>query len=198
MHPYHPEWESFSSGDQWDKPNDWASYSLSGNPTNPNAKGGHSDAADWDRHLYHVANIYDLCLAYILSEGALGDDDLNIAESGNGIPDILDEARNEVDFWLNLRYDGGYSHGVTCPNDSNALYQAGNTAVAAWANALNCSMLAYCFQITGNRFIFKMLTTGKNQSLPNPLNQKRHHKTYPVQTNTIQGLPYPFPMGYWR
>jgi endoglucanase len=149
MHPYHSDWDSFSSGDQWDKPDDWASYALAGNLTNPNATGGHSDAADWDRHLAHVANIYDLCLAYILSEGTLGDDDLNIAESGNGIPDILDEARNEVDFWLNLRYDGGYSHGVTCPNDSNALYQAGNTAVAAWANALNCSMLAYCFQIAG-------------------------------------------------
>jgi endoglucanase len=149
MHPYHSEWDSFSSGDQWDKPNDWASYTLAGNPTNPNATGGHSDAADWDRHLAHVANIYDLCLAYILSDGALDDDDLNIAESGNGIPDILDEARNEVDFWLNLRYNGGYAHGVTCPNDSNALYQAGTTAVAAWANALNSSMLAYCFEIAG-------------------------------------------------
>ncbi|MBN1699100.1 MAG: hypothetical protein JW881_16390, partial [Spirochaetales bacterium] len=149
MHPYHPEWDSFSSGDQWDKPNDWASYTLSGNPANPDATGGHSDAFDWDRHLMHVANIYDLCLAYILSEGAIGDDDLNIAESGNGVPDILDEARNEVDFWLHLRYNGGYSHGLTNPNDDNILYQAGNTAVAAWANALNSAILAYCFRIAG-------------------------------------------------
>jgi len=154
MHPYHPEWNTFTSGDQWDDPlwkdsPEWTAYIKSGSPTNPNAVGGHSDAHDWDRFLDHVVNIYDICLAYILSDGALDDDDLRIAESGNGIPDILDEARNEVDFWLNLRYNGGYSHGLTNPDNNNKLYQADNTAMAAWANTLNCSMLAYCFQIAG-------------------------------------------------
>lgn len=149
MDPYHPQWESFASVDKWDRPDSWVAYKKAGSPTNPNAIGGHSDALDWDRHLGHVVNIYDLCLAYILSDGTLDDDDLRIAESGNGIPDILDEARNEVDFWLNLRYNGGYSHGLTNPDDHNKLYQADNTALAAWANALNSSMLAYCFQITG-------------------------------------------------
>ncbi len=149
MHPYHPAWETFASGDKWDKPANWIPFKKTGDPTNPRAKGGHSDALDWDRHLAHVVNIYDLCLAYILSDGALDDDDLRIAESGNGIPDILDEARNEVDFWLNLRYGAGYSHGLTNPDGSNKLYQADNTAVAAWANALNSAMLAYCFQIAG-------------------------------------------------
>ncbi len=149
MHPYHPAWETFASGDKWDKPANWIPYKKPGEPTNPRAKGGHSDALDWDRHLAHVVNIYDLCLAYILSNGALDDDDLRIAESGNGIPDILDEARNEVDFWLNLRYKGGYSHGLTNPDGNNKLYQADNTAIAAWANALNSAMLAYCFQIAG-------------------------------------------------
>ncbi len=52
MHPWHPDWNSFSSGDRWDRPNDWASYRLSGNPSNLNAWGGHSDAADWDRQDY--------------------------------------------------------------------------------------------------------------------------------------------------
>ena len=149
MDPYHPDWSTFASGDKWDRPEDWAAYKKQGDPTNPKAIGGHSDALDWDRHLGHVVNIYDLCLAYLISDGTLDDDDLRIAESGNGIPDILDEARNEVDFWLNLRYNGGYSHGLTNPDDNNKLYQADNTAIAAWANALNSSMLAYCFQIAG-------------------------------------------------
>jgi len=147
MHPYHPDWNTFAGGDKWDKPTQWAAYKKSRHATNPNAIGGHSDAADWDRHLGHVVNIYDLCLAYIVSDGMLDDDDLRIAESGNGIPDILDEARNEVDFWLNLRYQEGYSHGLTNPDDDNVLYQADNTPMAAWANALNSAMLAYCFQI---------------------------------------------------
>jgi len=149
MHPYHPEWSTFSRGDVWDRPADWEAYVKEGRPTNPNAIGGHSDALDWDRHLGHVVNVYDLLLAYILSDGALDDDDLRIGESGNGIPDILDEARNEVDFWLNLRYRGGYSHGVTNPDSDNRLYQAGNTVMAAWANALNSAMMSYSFQIAG-------------------------------------------------
>ncbi|MBI9070933.1 MAG: T9SS type A sorting domain-containing protein [Melioribacteraceae bacterium] len=149
MHPYHSNWNSLAGGDKWDQPAAWAAYKLAGSPTNPRAIGGHSDALDWDRHLGHVVNIYDLCLAYLITDGALDDDDLRIAESGNGIPDILDEARNEVDFWLNLRYNKGYSHGITNP-DGNKMYQAGNTAMAAWANALNSSILAYCFQISGH------------------------------------------------
>ncbi len=149
MHPYHPQWNTFAPGDKWDKPQNWIPYKKAGNPTNPKAIGGHSDALDWDRHLGHVLNIYDLCLAYILSDGTLSDNDLRIAESGNGIPDILDEARNEVDFWLNLRYGKGYSHGLTNPDGNNKLYQADNTPIAAWANALNSAMLAYCFQIAG-------------------------------------------------
>jgi len=149
MHPWHPNWTTFAPGDKWDRPENWIPYIKAGNPTNPKAIGGHSDALDWDRHIAHSANIYDLCLAYILSDGALDDDDLRIAESGNGIPDILDEAKNEVDFWLNLRYKGGYSNGLTNPDGNNKLYQSDNTAVAAWANALNSSMLAYCFQIAG-------------------------------------------------
>ena len=149
MHPYHAEWSTFSSGDPWDHEDDWVPYVKAGNPTNPNAYGGHSDALDWDRHLGHVSIVYDMLLPYIVTGGGLADDDLGIPESGNGIPDILDEARNEVDFWLRLRDGMGYSHGITNPDGSNALYQAGTTTIAAWANAANAAMLANCFQLAG-------------------------------------------------
>lgn len=149
MHPYHAEWTTFGSGDKWDLKNEWAKYKKTGNPTNPKATGGHSDAADWDRYLGHVSIIYDMLLPYFLSNGKIGDDNLGIAESGNGIPDIIDEARNEVDFWLNLRDESGYSHGINNPNDAGILYQAAPTGVAAWANAANAAMLADCFRIAG-------------------------------------------------
>ena len=149
MQPWHAEWNTFSGGDYWDSPNDWAPYVKAGSPENDNAYGGHSDALDWDRHLGHISSIYDTLLPYILTNGRLGDDDLGIAESGNGIPDILDEVRNEVDFWLRLRDGDGYSHGLTNPNGSNVLYQAGNTPIAAWASAANASMLANCFMLAG-------------------------------------------------
>ena len=138
----------------WDGPLNWASHVISGSPQNNNAYGGHSDAADWDRHLGHISITYDMLLPYILTDGRLNDDNFGIAESGNGIPDILDEARNEVDFWLRLRYGDGYSYGLTNPTGSgdtppNTLYQAGNTPIAAWASAANASMLAYCFMLAG-------------------------------------------------
>jgi len=156
MHPFHPEWSSFSSGDAWDKPLDWEKYSYEGNPENPNAYGAHSDAFDWDRHLAHVSSIYDMLLPYILTKGALNDDNIGIAESGNGIPDIIDEARYEVDFWLRLRHGKGYSHGLTCPTKSNVFYQAENTTMTAFANALNASMLAYALQLSGNGKLAKV------------------------------------------
>ncbi|MBN1925339.1 MAG: Ig-like domain-containing protein [Prolixibacteraceae bacterium] len=146
--PYDAEWGTHS-GDNWDSPSWFSNYVRSGSPENPNAYGGHSDALDWDRHLGHVPIIYDMLLPYILSGGALFYDDLGIGESGNGIPDIIDEAQNEVDFWLRLRYQGGYSHGLSNPNSSNVLYQADNTPVAAWANAANAAMLAEAFRIAG-------------------------------------------------
>ncbi len=147
LSPIHPDWGTFDDSDPWDKKDEWAPYSTG--RQNNNAYGGHSDAADWDRHLGHVINIYDMLLPYILTDGRLNDDNLQIAESGNGIPDLLDEVRNEVDFWLNLRDGNGYSHGLNNPNAYNVLYQAGNTPMAAWANAANASMLGYCFMLAG-------------------------------------------------
>jgi len=157
LHPFHPVWKA-RRGDTWDEPHFkpaaesmfWQ-HRLPGNPTNPNARGGHSDALDWDRHLAHVSNIYDMLLPYFLSNGKLKDDDLQIAESGNGIPDIIDEARNEVDLWLSLKNEEGYGHGLTNPtSERTIMFQAGNTPMAAWANAANCAMLGDCFRISGH------------------------------------------------
>jgi len=155
MQPFHADWGRFSGGDYWDNPNDWIPYKKEGSPTNERATGGHSDALDWDRHLGHVSIIYDMLLPFYLTEGELLDDNCNIRESGNGIPDLLDEARNEVDFWLHLRDGKGYSHGLTNPNSNNELYQAGTTTIAAWANAVNSAMLAYCFQLSGHHDLEK-------------------------------------------
>ena len=157
LQPWHPEWRKLR-GDVWDEPHfkkaetsAFWQHRLPGNPTNPDVRGGHSDAFDWDRHLAHVSNIYDLLLPYLLTGGRLSEDDLGIRESGNGIPDLLDEARNEVDFFLSIRDGEGYSQGVTNPDkDWTMMFQAGCTTMAAWANAANCAMLAEAFRVQGN------------------------------------------------
>ena len=157
LHPWHPDWRKLR-GDVWDEPHFkmpqqsafWA-HRLPGNPVNEIVRGGHSDAMDWDRHLAHVSNIYDLLLPYILTDGRISEDNLSIRESGNGIPDLLDEARNEVDFFLSIRDGEAYSQGVTNPSaDWTVMYQAGCTTMAAWANAANCAMLAEAFRIHGD------------------------------------------------
>jgi len=158
LQPWHPDWRRIG-GDVWDEPhfkpaltsNFW-NHRLPGNPVNVNVRGGHSDAFDWDRHLAHVSNIYDMLLPYILTDGRINDDNLGIRESGNGIPDIIDEARNEVDFFLSIRDpEGGYSQGVTNPSTEwTIMFQAGSTPIAAWANAANCAMTAEAFRIHGD------------------------------------------------
>ena len=157
LHPFMKEWRDLRT-DVWDEPHFkplkasvfWQ-HRLPGNPVNTEVKGGHSDAFDWDRHLAHVSNIYDMLLPYILSGGRLPEDNLGIRESGNGIPDIIDEARNEVDFFLSIRDGEAYSQGVTNPDNSwSVMYQAGCTTMAAWANAANCAVLAEAFRLNGN------------------------------------------------
>ena len=157
FHPFCQEWRDLHT-DVWDEPHFKApldsrfwQHRLPGNPVAVDVKGGHSDAFDWDRHLAHVSNIYDMLLPYILSGGRLPDDNLGIRESGNGIPDIIDEARNEVDFFLSIRDGEGYSQGVTNPDYGwSVMYQAGCTTMAAWANAANCAILAEAFRLHQN------------------------------------------------
>ncbi|MBQ8808828.1 MAG: glycoside hydrolase family 9 protein [Bacteroidales bacterium] len=165
MHPWHPDWRKLR-GDVWDEPHfklpqesEFWKHRLPGNPVNEIVRGGHSDAMDWDRHLAHVSNIYDLLLPYILTGGRLSEDNLSIRESGNGIPDLLDEARNEVDFFLSIRDGEAYSQGVTNPSsDWTVMYQAGCTTMAAWANAANCAMLGEAFRIHGDEELCRYYT----------------------------------------
>ena len=56
------------------------------------AWGWYQDAGDWDSYSTHLRVAQDLMLAYELNPKAFRDGELNVPESGNGLPDILDEA----------------------------------------------------------------------------------------------------------
>ncbi len=131
------------SGDRWDQAAIWEAGKTG--EINPNARGG------------HTANIYDILLPYILLQGkALNDDNLELAESGDGIPDIIQEAQYEVDFWLSLKVSDGYGSGVTNPVNhhgktySGVLYQAAAHPVMAWQSAASCAMTAECYRLSGH------------------------------------------------
>ena len=70
--------------------------------------GGWFDAADYDRRTQHYSAFWDLAGVYELDPSAFTDGQLSIPESGNGIPDILDEAAVPVRLFESLQEpDGG-------------------------------------------------------------------------------------------
>ena len=76
--------------------------------------GGWHDAGDYGRYTVSGAEaVADLMMAY--RDFEIEDDDLGIPESGNGVPDILDEARYELDWMLKMQDEetGGVYHKVT-------------------------------------------------------------------------------------
>lgn len=80
--------------------------------------GGWHDAGDYGRYVVSGAKaVADILLAYENYPDVFGDD-MDIPESGNGTPDVLDEARYELDWMLKMQdsASGGVYHKVTCAN----------------------------------------------------------------------------------
>ncbi|MCF0128299.1 MAG: glycoside hydrolase family 9 protein, partial [Pseudobutyrivibrio sp.] len=77
--------------------------------------GGWHDAGDYGRYIVSAAKtVADLFIAYNVNP-ALFTDEMNIPESGNGISDLLDEARFELEWMLKMQDEvtGGAYHKVT-------------------------------------------------------------------------------------
>ncbi len=91
----------------------WNGWDSSATPVYKNVSGGWHDAGDYSKSPYSGSiGISKMFCAYILNPEIFGDD-TNIPERGNGIPDILDEARYEIEFMLKMQYeDGGVPHTV--------------------------------------------------------------------------------------
>jgi len=70
-------------------------------------RGGWYDAADWDRRISHYPNILDMMNAYEYEPNKFKDGQLNIPESGNGTPDILDEVDYGLLVWKNSQNEKG-------------------------------------------------------------------------------------------
>jgi endoglucanase len=81
--------------------------------TLPGAWGGHMDAGDWDRriqHLWYLRTGLDLVEMYPDTFTKL---DLDIPESGDAIPDVVDEGLWSLDLYMRLQdRDGGIRGGI--------------------------------------------------------------------------------------
>ena len=89
----------------------------------PEVYGGWWDAGDFDRRIYHFQVVDRLLSVYLLFPQNFSDSQLDIPESGNRIPDLIDEAAWGVEVWRRAQLPSG---GVGCwleatshPRDSN-------------------------------------------------------------------------------
>jgi endoglucanase len=74
----------------------------------PNVWGGWWDAGDFDRREQHFRIVEDLLSAYLMFPKKFSDGQLHIPESGNGIPDIVDEVLWCMEMWRRAQSkDGG-------------------------------------------------------------------------------------------
>jgi endoglucanase len=83
-------------------------YSESGNAaTERDLSGGWYDAGDYNKYTSWTASyVENLLRAYVESPAAFTDD-LEIPESGNGVPDVLDEAKWGMDFLVRMQNEDG-------------------------------------------------------------------------------------------
>lgn len=92
-----------------------AEATIYGTDQKIDVSGGWHDAGDYGRYVVPGAKtVADILLAYQKNPDAFSDD-MGIPESGNGISDILDEAKYELDWMFKMQdASGGVYHKVTC------------------------------------------------------------------------------------
>ncbi len=82
-------------------------YNNSNVSTSKNLSGGWHDAGDYNKYVnFTWSTLTDLLLAYE-ENPTVWMDNYNIPESGNGIPDILDEIKYELDWLLKMQQPNG-------------------------------------------------------------------------------------------
>jgi endoglucanase len=99
-----------------------------------NAWGGYMDAGDWDRRIQHLKSTYLLLELGELFPGYFATLPLNLPESGNDLPDIVNEALFNLEFYRRLQLsDGGVRGGIESsehPRRGEASYQESLTVMA--------------------------------------------------------------------
>jgi endoglucanase len=125
-------------------------YNDKNNPaTERDVSGGWYDAGDYNKYTSWTANYIVYMMIAFLERKEVWTDDFNIPESGNGFPDLLDEAKWGTDHLLRLQNEDGSMISIVgesdgsppskaegqslygTPNTSSALNSAGAFALAS-------------------------------------------------------------------
>ncbi|MFP4845378.1 glycoside hydrolase family 9 protein [Winogradskyella sp. PE311] len=85
-------------------------YDQGNTSTTKDMRGGWFDAGDYNKYVtFTETTVHDLLWAYQENSSVFGDD-FNIPESGNGIPDLIDEIKWETDWLLKMINIDGSVH----------------------------------------------------------------------------------------
>ena len=106
-------------------------------------RGGHHDAGDFDQRPSHTVVAQLLMRAFELNPEAFTDRQLTLPESGNRIPDLLDEALWSVAAWEQLQEeDGGVRAGVESHRHPWGIYLANEDPLPYFTFARDPNMSA--------------------------------------------------------
>ena len=135
--------------------------------------GGWHDAGDFGKYVVNAGiTVGTLLMGYEMFPDNFKLDDLNIPESGNSIPDLLDEVKYELDWLLKMQdsTDGGVYFKVTpknfsgfiMPNNDNStryIYQKSSTATGDFAAVM--AMAGRIYSAFDTAFASKCLDAAK-------------------------------------
>lgn len=134
--------------------------------------GGWHDAGDYGGYVTPGAcAAAQLLYAYILYPNAVGKLDLNIPESGNGMPDFLSEIKYELDWLMKMqKADGAVYHKVSTAQharfvmpekDLGALYLLPVSSMATADLAAVCALGYRVYKEFDSQYAKKLLETAK-------------------------------------
>lgn len=148
-------------------------HSTSGLSGYRNAKGGWHDAGDYGKYIVNAGiTVGTMLLGYELFPEKFYHDDLNIPESNNKVPDLLDEMRYEIEWMLKMQNtDGGVFHkltkldfeGFVMPNNDPGvrnIFQVSSTATGDFAAVM--AMAYRNFKAFDTSFANQCLNAAKN------------------------------------
>ncbi len=138
--------------------------------------GWYHDAGDWDQYFTHESIPVILMLSYELAPELYSDADLNIPESGNGIPDIIDEASWLIKFNYRLRKEliaKGYSNGGVggariCADVFTSVDGSAESSLPSWKESRRTivtqadAFMTYFYAGQASQFALILKSLGKN------------------------------------
>ena len=114
--------------------------------------GGHADAGDFDNRPYHLKIIDNLAAVWFFNKENLKDGQLNIPESGDGVPDMLNEMEwtLEIHYRVQKRFNNGavstWIESTSHPTGKEIYYTGLQTREDTLNYVEAAGMMALCFK----------------------------------------------------